>query len=189
LQWARQLPSVNTLPTTLIGASRDGLVLSNLEVWSPSTGKTILPSSPVSRFSSAGLYRPHHRDLILFDTEAALSGSQSGLWRFAPASRHTELLQQAERRWGFGKVLVEDIAQDSRETYLYLAKRLEIRGPGWVAFEVYDPKRRTTLFRQKHGRGKLCSNVRVIAGSNGHVAFSFHDGDSFVLIHYRIDKR
>jgi hypothetical protein len=189
VRWARSLPCINTLPTTLIGANRDGLVLSNLEVWSSSTGEIILPPSPTSRSSNSGLYRPHHRDIILFDTESTLYSSQGGLWRFDPASRHTELLQQAERRWGFGKVLVEDIAQDPGENYLYLAKRLEMRGPGWVAFEVFDPIRRITLFKQKHGRGKLCSNVRVTAGPNGHVAFSFHDGESFILIHYRIDKR
>jgi len=186
LRWDRPLPLSQGLPSTLIGASRDGLILSTLEVWSPVGGANLLPPHPATLFPDAGLYRPRHRDLVLFDGEATPFSDRGGLWRFDTASRRSEPLQPAKRHWGIGRILVEEMAQDPAEKYLYLAKRLEIRGPGWVAFEVFDPARRTTLFEEKFGRGKACSNVHVVAGPDGNVAFSFHDGESFVLIHYRI---
>ena len=77
VSWQRGLafPSgTNALDQWLIGASPEGLVLSSLEVWSPSTGVTLVPARthpvgpearpvPDHQFQSAALYDPRRRQV------------------------------------------------------------------------------------------------------------------------------
>lgn len=180
-----------------IGASADGLVLSDLEVWSPVNGKTLRPatvrqltkerSAPRYSFGRAATYRAAQDDFFVYDAGSKQLDDKGGLYRLAPTSGDYERLAGTQRD-RFAPVEVIEIRLDTTGRYLLLGELSLFRGPNWTRFAVFDLLRNKRVFEERHGEGSIIHEPRIVVGPDGRVAFSYRDGGQreMVVIHYQL---
>jgi hypothetical protein len=181
----------------LLGAHATGLVLSDLEVWSPVNGKTVAPASSapgrlVARYHFTGpaVYRPESQDFLVF-ADAGLLGKLPGIYRLAANDDRATVFYPTPRSEAWGTPQVEDIDLAAQGEVVVLSKRLEARGPGWIAFTVLRSKTGETIFEEQLRRDRLYSRPRVLPRSDGHVVFWYSDetDSEAVAIHYLIRQK
>jgi hypothetical protein len=201
--WQRALafPSGGqALEQWLIGSSPAGLVLSSLEVRSPSTGNTLVPARthpvgpdsrpvPDHQFQSAALYDPRRRHVLVFDADVTLVSRRGGLNQFDPATGSIELLNGVSGGWlgTYDRVEAMEMRPDGR--YLFLAQQRSVRGPGFVSLAIFELEARRIVFEARHGEGHYCSDPQVVVGPAGHVGLAYRDANTghHVLVHYRME--
>lgn len=201
--WQRSLEFISgsrRLDRRLIGAGPEGLVLSDLEVWSPATGETLVPgrthpvpgedrSVPDHQVDGRALYHPELRRIFLFDAEASLLDRRGGLYVFDPASSERELIAAISAGPTGTYDRVEDMALGPAGRYLVLGERLAVRGPSSVSIALFDLDTRRLVFLERHGEGSSCSNPTVVTHRGGEVGFSYRDANQrqYVLVRYRLE--
>lgn len=202
IAWQRPLafPSgARRLDRRLIGAGPGGLVLSDLEVWSPRTGKTLVaarthPVGPEGRpvpdlqFVGSALYDARRKAFYVFEAEVTLVRRAGGLYRVDPSTAGKELIHPVSATLLGGYDRIEEMALGAGGRYLLLAQKLAVRGPGSVSLAVFDLERREVVFLERHGEGRSCADPQVVAGPGGEVGFAYRDLGSgqLVLVHYRL---
>ena len=200
--WQRTLgfqSGAHLIDQQLVGATRDGLVLSSLEVWSPETGETLLPAParpvgpearPVPRFQVMGsaLYLPARREFLVFEADVTLTRRQGGLYRVRPDAETRELTLPVTATISGAHDRVESMATLEDGRHAVLAQRRAFRGPSSVSVAVLNPVARRLVFRADHGKACVCADPVVVVGRDGHVGFSYRDDSArrHVLVHYRI---
>ncbi|MBI3778297.1 MAG: hypothetical protein HY274_05215 [Gammaproteobacteria bacterium] len=198
--WARvlELPSgTHHIRLYPIGASADALVMSDLEVWSPLSGKTQRPaparqltkerSAPKYSFSSSAAYRAAQDDFIVYDAGSKQLDGKGGLYRLTPVIGDYERLAGTHQD-RFAPVEVAEIQLDATGRYLLLGELSLFRGPNWTRFAVFDLAQRKRVFEERHGEHSIIHEPRIVVGPDGHVAFSYRDGGQreMVVVHYRL---
>lgn len=197
--WKRALEYVSgsrRLTLYVLGASAAGLVLSDLEVWSPATGETLRAapvrelagerrSVPRYSFSRTGAFAA--RDAFFLHAAASEIKGGAGVYRFIAATGDAQLLMPP-RRDRFAPVEVAEIQLDETGRYLLLGELSLFRGPNWTQFVVFDLVRRERVFEQRHGEGSIVHEPRIVVGPAGRVAFAYRDGGKreTVLVEYRL---
>jgi hypothetical protein len=184
---------------SIIGRSEQGLVTTNLEVWAPDTGETLVPAPtrrgevPRYRFHYAALYRPTPGDFILYAPQPYEFGTKvAGLYRLLPASGNHELLL-ADGRCGFmglGRNRVVDLRADPAGRYLYLLRRCDHRGfPPQDNLAVLDGITRTILFEDQHDPDQQVVDL-ALAG-NGDLGIALQDTRQYQvrLLRYRLSGK
>lgn len=167
----------------LIGANGGGLVFSNLEVWSPITGKTIRPAA-TAQGSRHSCYLPDRNAFLEFDADVTLLHAKGGLYlRTADGKR--ELVLPVDRGLT-GYYVVDAMAPVPGTPLVLLAEYFTTRGPGSARFEVFDLETKRVVFREEWAPGPHINRVRVLTGSGGHVVFSYSTGAEHSVVHFRI---
>lgn len=202
--WSRALgfPSGRfTIDEEVIGASPDGVVLSNLTVIAPATGRTILPGPthevgaerrpvPDHDLTGAALYLPDRRGFLWFSADVTLLSRKGGLFAIDAATGRKELVLPVSATLTGGYWRVEEMARAPEGPYVLLAEQFAVRGPGGVALEVFDPERREVVFRERFGEGGFCEDPRVVTGPGDSSGFSYLDATAGkrVLVRYRLGR-
>lgn len=184
-QWRRlqRSPRQAEAPS-LKGAGPTGLVFGNLEIWSPVSGETIHAGNGTTA-PEAACYLPEQNGFLLFDAEVALFKSRGGLWLEAGGRR--ELVLPVETKLS-GYYIIESITVVPGTSRVLLGERYSTRGPGSARFELFDLASRRVLFSERRAVDHYVSEVRVTAGREGHVAFSFLDESAgkYEVVRYRV---
>jgi hypothetical protein len=183
----------------LIGATRDGLVLSSLEVWSPETGEVLLPaptrpagsearSVPRWAFAGSALFFPARREFLVFEADVTLTRRRGGLYRVRADADSRELILPVAAGLSGAYDRVEAMASLADGRHVALAQRREFRGPTPVSLAVLDLETRRLVFRAEHGKGSVCDDPTLAVGRDGHVGFAYRDQTArqHVLVHYRM---
>lgn len=186
-RWRRQsLTAGQTSGPQLAGATPEGLVFSNFEVWSAHTGETVHTALSRPGSFTSTCYLPDSRAYLKFDADVTLLHVHGGL------SLHTsdgkrELVLPVQSTL-FGYYTVESIAPVPGTQLVLLGERYTTRGQGSARFELFDLESRRVLFSEERSKGHYIADVRVVAGSDGHVVFSYLDESAghFQVVHYRI---
>jgi hypothetical protein len=168
----------------LTGATPDGLVFSNFEVWSPYTGETLRSAlSSYGRYSSS-CYLPTRGVFLKFEAEVSLFRVKGGLYLYT-ADGKRELVLPVDRGL-LGYFEIESITPVPGTSILLLGESYHTRGPGSARFVLFDLDTKRVLFRDELSEGHLVADVRVTAGTDGHVAFSFLDETTgkYKVVHY-----
>lgn len=171
--------------SSLVGAQPTGLVFDDHEVWSPSTGLTVLPATPSDRLAGRGCWVPEARAFLEADLDVTLVRTRGGLYLRPAAGPRTLVLPVERKLLGFYDV--EDLAPVPGTSLVLVGERFEVRGPGSVRFSILDLASRKVVFRHELDPHHLVGPVRVIAGPEGHLGLSYldeHTGE-YVLHHYR----
>lgn len=200
--WQRPLPfpsGARRLDRWLLGAAPGGLVLSDLEVWSPATGRTLVPARthpvgpearpvPDRQFLGRALYDARRRVFYVFEAEVTLVRREGGLYQVDPAAAGKELLLPVSTTLLGGHDRVEEMALSADGRFLLLAQKLAVRGPGSVSLAVFDLERREVVFLERQGEGRSCGTPQVVAGGGGEVGFAYQDLGSrqYLLSRYRL---
>ncbi|MEO6195811.1 MAG: hypothetical protein ABIS20_22555 [Thermoanaerobaculia bacterium] len=199
--WSRRLGFKSgeyTFDESVIGASIEGLVLSDLGVLSPRTGQVLFPppahpvpgaprSAPDYDFASRALFVAADRTFLVFDAEVTLTRRTGGLYRLETATGRRELLLPVAATLLGGSWRIEDIAASPDPQRILLAQRKEARGPGGVSFAVFDLASRRVIFEETFHADHFCKDPRVLVGSEGKIGFAFRDetAGQAVLVSYR----
>jgi hypothetical protein len=180
----------------LIGAEPHALVLSDLEVWSPRSGQTLVPAPvhqvggrpvPDHNFATSALYLAATREWLAFEADVTLVRRSGGIHRISPSGER--------RLWSpvtatlFGTYdRVEAMAPAPGGRLALLALRQETRGASSVAVAVLDLQSGQRVFEERFGTGRPCSAPDVVPGDDGHFAFSYRDDGAgeHVLVHYLV---
>lgn len=200
-RWMRALEYLSgsrRLPRYVMGASAAGLVLSDLEVWSPTTGETLraapareLPgerrSVPRYSFSRTGAVAAH--DAFFLHAAASEIEGGAGVYRLIAANGDAQRLV-LPRRDRFAPVEVAEIQLDETGRYLLLGELSLFRGRNWAQFVVFDLIRRDRVFEGRHGEGSIVHEPRIVVGPAGRVAFAYRDGGKreTVVVEYRLRR-
>ncbi|WNG21055.1 hypothetical protein [Cystobacter fuscus] len=202
LAWKRRLGLESgkyTFDEAILGASREGIVLSNLTVVSPWTGETLVlaPTHPVDlerrpvpdyEFSQSALYLSERGAFVLFEADVTLVRSEGGLYLLEPRRGQKELLLGVATTWGGSYWRVEEMLLSESRRYLILAQNQATRGKGGVSFSIYDLQERRLVFEEKFGEQRYSRDPKLVLGKGGDVGFSYVDetGGRVVLVHYRL---
>lgn len=181
----------------LIGATPEALVLSDLEVWSPATGETLVPAPthlagarpvPDHHFSTSALYLPASGALLAFQADVTLVRREGGVYRIALDTGRKELWLPVSATLTGTYDRVETMAQSRDGRFVLLGLRQEVRGPSSVAVALHDLKTAALAFEERFGDGHSCSDPQVLAGADGHFAFAYRDDNAraHVLVLYRV---
>jgi len=183
----------------LVGATSEALVLSNLEVWSPATGETLVPARthasgpdgrpvPDHHFSTSALYLPSRREFLVFEADVTLLRREGGLYRIGANDGRKELWLPITTTLIGTYDRVESMALSSDGRFALLGLRQEVRGPASVAVAVLDLTSGQRVFEERFGSGRTCSDTHVVAGRDGHFAFSYSDASAreLVLMHFQV---
>lgn len=182
---------------SVIGANESGLVLSSLEVLSPTTGVTIRKpplkefvqekrSVPLFSLTGAGTVRSHGEAYFVTANVGAFAGATDGLYQIDNVVNKQVLLQMPQRS-RLAPITIEDIQIDRSERYLLLAENWAYRGPNWVRFSIYDLVARKVVYEALHGKGNSVNQPRVFIGRDGHLVFFYRNASTrqYVIVHYR----
>lgn len=178
------------------GANESSLTLSNLETWSPETGKTLPPSALVYDSASgrrgpkfgvhyAAVYHASSGDYFTYDPSGTIFHDKGGLYRMNAASGASERLMSKSSSF-LAPIDIRAIQIDASGRYLLLGEHWGSRGTNWVRFVIFDLEKRQRVFEEKHGQGTNTSQPRIVVGQDGDVAFSYLSNNEHVLVHYRI---
>jgi hypothetical protein len=188
-RWRRKLYSpLEREAPHLVGSNAQGMVFSDMEVWSPVTGETIRPKDPagsVSFYSTC--YLPERNAYLQFDAEVTPLRSKGGLYLYHPHTGSRELVLAVDRSL-MGYYKIEDMVALPGERWILLGERFTTRGPGNVRFQLFDLESERVVFSEKFAKGHYVADARVTPGDDGNVAFSFLDetAGEYTLVHYRI---
>jgi hypothetical protein len=185
--WRRQSSLSRQRPELyLSGATPDGLVFHNFEVWSPLSGKTIKPGWGSFSRPYRTTYLPARKAYLNFKADVSLWSAKGGLYLHA-GDRKGELVLPVDKGL-LGYFLITSMVPVPGTSLILLGEEYITRGPGSVRFELFDLDERRVLFSEEFSKGHTVSDVRVMAGTDGHVAFSFLDENDgqYHVVHYRI---
>jgi len=170
----------------LAGAHGQGMVFSDLEVWSPATGATIRRGVRAEHFRSAH-YLPMRDRFLGFQADVTLLRSRGGLYLYGSESGERELVLPVDDSLT-GYYEIADLAVLPGERWVLLGERFSTRGPGRARFEIFDLESRRIIFSEAFEKGHYISGVRVTTGRAGNLAFSFLDetAGEYVVVHYRV---
>jgi hypothetical protein len=187
--WEREIvfrSGMHRLDQYLIGSSREGLVLSSLEVWSPDTGRTIMPAPtrlipsesravPLYAYTGAALYHPTRRTIFVYDAEVTLTSSRGGLYEIKPSTGSKTLIHPVASTLLRGFDRIEEMALMPGGRYLCLAQRLSWRGPTDVSVTILDLSTKRLLFHERfcHGTQDTCADPHVVVEPSGAIGFSY----------------
>lgn len=187
--WERETvfrSGVHRLDQYLIGSSREGLVLSSLEVWSPDTGQTIVPAStrsitpesrevPLYAYTGAALYHPARHTVFVYDADVTLTKKRGGLVEINPSTGATTLVHPVVTTLFRGFDRIEEMALMPGGRYLCLAQRLSWRGPTDVSFTILDLATKRLLFHERFCQDShdTCADPHVVIGPSGAIGFSY----------------
>jgi hypothetical protein len=176
----------------VFGGSREAIVLSELKVIDPETGKVILKSSAKSSFkprltvTRSILYIPSSKTFYYYDAEVSLFSKKGGLFRIRPPYETEEKLFSL--KWGpLGHVSVDAMAVSQDKKYLSLGKRWNTRGAGWVEFAVFDLAEGEEIFSDRTEESCVCHNLKITVGEKGRVAFSYDQTAVTQAVVYQVD--
>lgn len=172
----------------LAAATPDGLVFSNFEVWSPYTGDTIRPALGSRGSADTTCYLPERNAYLQFDADVTLFHAKGGLFLYTMDGMR-ELVLPVDTTF-LGYYRVESIIPVPRTSLIILGERYSKRGPGSARFELFDLGSRKVLFQDERSEEHYITSVKVIAGADGHVAFSYLDESDaqYHIVHYRIQR-
>lgn len=212
VRWQRQLAShagpvmdSQSYTRDIIGADEDGLVTNTLEVWSPTTGESLVPAAvarkhpggwmiPRYSFVYGAWFRPRLRDFIVLtanDPDHHLG--KPGVHRLDPVSGQHELLVP-ERGCGtlrlFARVYVEELRLDPSGRYL--AMRRACRGRGyepWHDFVVFDSQSGQFVHEQRFAAPTRL--LSLAASGDGDFGLAAHEAATgqLRLQRYRLQTR
>jgi len=187
VRWVRSLAfksGQHEIRRWLIGAAQTGLVLSDFEVWSPTTGKTIY-TPPVKKISSenrtvpvyshhySAIFRSKFRDFLIYQREDKRSKRSGGVFLFDPEKNSkTHILPQ--QKDGDGVVVVEKFSLGNDQKTVFIAQRLSRRGPGWVAISGLQIDKKKLVFQKRFCKKDFCLEPNVIYNThNDTIGFSY----------------
>jgi hypothetical protein len=189
-RWQRiaKLPNGHRGPK-LVGANADGLVFSNFEVWSPNTGETVHPRIATLGYIGPTCYLPKRNAYLQFHAEVSLFHAKGGLFLQTSDGRR-ELLLPVEKSLT-GHYRVESISPVPDTSLILLGEIYLKRGPGSARFTLFDLESAKVLFQDERSEDHYVCDVRVIAGPDGHIAFSYLDESEakYHVVHYRLQRR
>ena len=203
-RWRRPLAFLSgerRLDEWVIGSDPSAIVLSDLAVVSPATGEALFPAPshpvpgedravPNHSFQGAALFLASERIFLLFIASDSSDDRRGGLYRFDPVTGKKDLLlPMASNAFG-GSWVVEDLKLDPDGRHLYIAQRLAVRGPGAVAFAVYDLTERRLLCRETVAEGRYTKEPRLVVGGHRLAGLSYRDeaAREIALMAYRLRK-
>jgi hypothetical protein len=127
----------------------------------------------------------------VFDADVTLKRKRGGLYLVKPEGRRDELVLGVATTLLGGQWRVEDMALSQDGRFVFLAQRLDVRGPAGVSFEVFDLRAKRLLFEERHGMNHFCREPEVVTGPGSRVGFSYLDQSAGrrVLVEYRVDLR
>lgn len=188
-RWQRiaHLPNGHKVPY-LVGANADGLVFDSFEVWSPETGETVHPRITTRHYFDTTSYLPKRNAYLQFYAEVSLFRSKGGLFLQTSDGRR-KLLLPVEKSL-FGHYRVESISPIPGTSLILLGEIYSKRGPGSARFTLFDLERVKILFQDERSKGHYIGKVQVIAGPDGHIAFSYLDESEakYHVVHYRLQR-
>jgi hypothetical protein len=188
-RWGRKLGFVSggrILDERLIGASRDGLVLSTLAVLSPDDGKELVAprlraagqearSVPVESVEGPALYVPGSKAILHFAADASVLKAEGGLWLFEPSTGRRELVQPVRKVATGAFWRVEDLRLTDDGRHVLLAEKLGQRGAGGVALAVFALPTRRRVQEHVLGGDHFCSDPRLVGRVGGEVTLVYRD--------------
>jgi hypothetical protein len=185
----------------LIGTTPDALVLSDLEVWSASTGETLVPARtheeagrriPDFAFFYSATYLPSRREMLVFHADVTLVRREGGVYRIQLETGRQELwLPVATTLLGsYDEVESMAVLEDR---FAIFGLRSTARDLNSVEVAVYDVATGVRVFSQRLcGLFTLttCSEPRVLAGRGGRFAVTYRNDttEEHVLLHYRLAR-
>jgi hypothetical protein len=183
----------------LISATPDALILSNLEVWSPATGETLVQArmhsagprqAPDHQYSTSALFLPETREMLVFKADVTLFRREGGVYRIGLDTGRKELWLPVSATLLGTYTRVETMALSLDGRFAIFGLSQEARPSTWVGVAVYDLATRDRLFFERLGSGHLCSAPQVLTGADGHFALAYRDENTrhHVLKHYRLIK-
>jgi hypothetical protein len=200
--WTRSLAfqsGAHAIDLSLIGASPQALVLSDLEVLSPAGGGTLVPARvrviagegrtvPAEGVQGAAAYVRSTGSILLFDADVTLLRRDGGLYRVDPGTgtRALVLPVTADLFGRYDRVEAIAVTPDGRSALL--ARRRSTRGPSAVSVAVVALPEGALLFEETHGDGHACFDPQVAAGPSGTFAFAYRDDTLArrVVVQYRL---
>ncbi len=173
----------------LVGATPNGLVFDNFEVWSPDTGDSIRSATKLRGSYDTTCYLPERNIYLLFDADVTLFHAKGGLFIHTLDGRR-ELMLPVESTL-LGHYRVESIAPVPGTSLILLGERYSTRGPGGARFQLFDLESRKVVFQDERSEDHYAAYVRVIAGADGHVGFSYLDENTaqYHVVHYHIQNQ
>jgi hypothetical protein len=176
----------------VFGGSRDAIVLGRLKVIDSETGKIILKPPAKSSFkprltvTSSILYIPSGKAFYYYNAEVSLLSKKGGLFRIRPPYQTEEKLLSL--KWGLlGHVSVKAMALSRDKRYLFLGKRWDTRGAGWVEFAVFDLAEAKEIFSDRPEESCVCHNLKITVGGKVKVAFSYDQTAVTKAVVYQVD--
>lgn len=188
-RWSRRLgfaSGARLLDERLIGASRDGLVLSTLAVLSPDDGRELVAPRvrsvdrearlvPIESAEGPALYVPGPKIILHFAAGASVLGAEGGLWIFEPTTGRRELVQPVRKITTGAFWRVEDMRLAGDGRHLLVAEKLGQRGAGGVALAVLDLPTRRRVQEYALGGDHFCSDPRLVEKAGGEVTLVYRD--------------
>lgn len=188
-----------TFDEIVVGATREGIVLNNLTVLAPGTGKVLFPppTHPVGQearpvpdhdLAEATIYLPARRAFATFEAEVTLFERSGGVYLLDPGTGKRDLLLPVSTTLLGGHWRVEAMALDSSGRYLLLGHRFAFRGPGGVSCTVFDLTERRAVYEERFIEDHYGGGLAFAADGRGNVGFAFQDltAGRQVLVHYRV---
>jgi len=187
VRWVRSLAlksGQHIIRRWLIGAAQTGLVLSDFEVWSPTTGETIytppvkkIPSEnrtiPVYSHHYATIFRSKFRDFLIYQREDKRSKRSGGVFLFDP-EKNSKAHILPQQKDGDGIVVVENYSLGNDQNMVFIAQRLSRRGPGWVAISGLDIGKEKLVFQKRFCKKDFCLEPYVTYSMrNDKIGFSY----------------
>ena len=176
----------------VFGGSREAIVLSELKVIDPETGKVILKPPVKSSFkprltiTRSILYIPSSKTFYYYDAEVSLFSKKGGLFWIRPPYQKEEKLLSL--KWGLlGHASVKAMALSRDKRYIFLGKRWDTRGAGWVEFVVFDIEEAKEIFSDRVEEACVCHNLKITVGKKGRVAFSYDQTAVTQAVVYQVD--
>ncbi len=192
-QWSYEIRGKQkVVQEEVFGGSKEGIVLDGLKVIDPETGKVILEPLAKSSFkprltvTRSILYIPSSETFYYYDAEVSLFSKKGGLFRMHPPYQKKEKLLGL--KWGLlGYASIDAIAVSGDNRYLFLGKRWDTRGAGWVEFAVFDLEGQKEIFWDRPEESCVCHNLKITVGAKGKVAFSFDQTAVTRAVVYQVD--
>lgn len=164
------------------GVSPSSLVLSNLEVLSPKTGKVIRePPATIRMRYEENVYnvdalfdpvafRSSNEDYLVYVNFGKPLPGADGLYKFDVTSEEFHLVYGGENIFQ-RKVLVTSMAVDESGHYLLMAGTKHSRGRSKPVFQVFDLITNTLIHREYFDDLDIQSDLDVLAGPGGKAVF------------------
>lgn len=188
-----------TFDEIVAGATREGVVLNNLTVLAPGTGKVLFapPTHPVDKearpvpdfdLAESTMFLPDRRAFVTFEAEVSLLERSGGVYLLDPRTGKRDLLLPVSTSLLGGYWRVEAMALDASRRHLLLGHRFSFRGPGGVSFVVFDLAGRRKVYEERFIEDHYGGELAFAVDGRGNVGFSFADltEGSRRLIQYRI---
>ncbi len=194
-QWSYEIRGAKKVrQEEVFGGSREGIVLSGLKVIDPETGKVILKPPVKSSFkprltvTRSILYVPSSKTFYYYDAEVSLFSKKGGLFRIRPPYHYQKKENLLSLKWGLlGHASVKAMALSRDKKYLFLGKRWDTRGAGWVEFAVFDIEEAKEIFSDRPEESCVCHNLKITVGGKGRVAFSYDQTAVTQAVVYQVD--